>query len=1057
MNIYKYLCVILIFITSKIIFATTFTGTKAKDYDITTPIENNTKISEFNNAIREVKIIETNEEKITNITGTYTVAGTETIILGSSTSGYTISFPTASTIATNTITKKYVIKNINTGTITINLNVDGIGSPTVTGSQTMKLFTNGTSWYEERVRISAISSDTELLDSLDSTYFTNATNLATGTVNLNRLPGTLTGKSADYLDDQDSTYYTNASNLASGTIPLARIPSTLTGKDADTIDTINGTDIVQTSRTISTTSPLSGGGALSANLTLTIPLATSGQNGYISSSDWNTFNNKVSTNWTINTTSPITGGGDASVNRTIAMATATASVDGFLKALDFATFNNKQNALNGAYLNQWQVSSTTGTGNIAFAAGSGIGLTPTFSNGYGTITITAAGTSSAGGWTDTGTQTIATAGLKIVAQGTIAVHADYGISGLLDRDIPNTITLDNLTQITMRNYDDITGTATIKPTQIAVGTSTLSGAANIAGTVTATGFSGNGAGLTNIVTTWADITGALTGNGSITASTGTSSSGKIAILDNNGKYDSFVNGAGIFTRSGTNIFPGIITDTLSIGTTTASIGSGSVNILGSLTTYEAVIFQGNTGSSTIIKTSPAYRYYAFKFATNYGYGGNMGVRRIELQSNGTSVYPPAYSTTYVKATTELYPAHHATNPANSLTGDSANITWVASADTNQRFHIDLGTGTKNINRIYYENYHSSGGITNAGVKDFTFWGSNNVSDFNDVTYANNGTWQPIAVNISSFTQHVASNTTDPKYGTATIQTALSINSDLLKLGTITVAKSFTGTSTVVSGTFTGFVEMIDNGVGVVVQSEATSANITASDTFVSFRDNTGAEIGGIAGTGVSGVIAYTTFTGGHGCLIEGDRTGLRPLDILEISDGGNLREWKYSKKEIKEVEEDVLDDKGNPIIEKYGTGTVILTRHKTIKTLKEILVPTIMKVASKPQLVKLQICKTRKSPNAVGLYAGTDSSGRDMYFGLGTAVCRVVNLGENIKKNDYLMSSDFANMLERQPNITIDGKEYRIQCDYSIVKASEEIIWEDGEQSREIACRVIGG
>lgn len=45
--------------------------------------------------------------------------------------------------------------------------------------------------------------------------------------------------------------------------------------------------------TISTTSPLSGGGDLSANRTLTINQATTSSDGYLSSTDWNTFNNKL--------------------------------------------------------------------------------------------------------------------------------------------------------------------------------------------------------------------------------------------------------------------------------------------------------------------------------------------------------------------------------------------------------------------------------------------------------------------------------------------------------------------------------------------------------------------------------------------------------------------------------------------------------------------------------------------------------------------------------------------------------------------------------------------
>jgi len=50
---------------------------------------------------------------------------------------------------------------------------------------------------------------------------------------------------------------------------------------------------VPTTRTIGTTSPLVGGGDLSADRTLSIPAATTSVNGYLTSTDWTTFNNKV--------------------------------------------------------------------------------------------------------------------------------------------------------------------------------------------------------------------------------------------------------------------------------------------------------------------------------------------------------------------------------------------------------------------------------------------------------------------------------------------------------------------------------------------------------------------------------------------------------------------------------------------------------------------------------------------------------------------------------------------------------------------------------------------
>lgn len=44
--------------------------------------------------------------------------------------------------------------------------------------------------------------------------------------------------------------------------------------------------------TLTTTSPLAGGGDLSADRTLSIPAATGLANGYLTSTDWATFNNK---------------------------------------------------------------------------------------------------------------------------------------------------------------------------------------------------------------------------------------------------------------------------------------------------------------------------------------------------------------------------------------------------------------------------------------------------------------------------------------------------------------------------------------------------------------------------------------------------------------------------------------------------------------------------------------------------------------------------------------------------------------------------------------------
>lgn len=61
---------------------------------------------------------------------------------------------------------------------------------------------------------------------------------------------------------------------------------------------ISSTGAVPNSRNINTTAPLQGGGDLSADRTLSITQSSGSTDGYLSSTDWNTFNNKVSSLWT---------------------------------------------------------------------------------------------------------------------------------------------------------------------------------------------------------------------------------------------------------------------------------------------------------------------------------------------------------------------------------------------------------------------------------------------------------------------------------------------------------------------------------------------------------------------------------------------------------------------------------------------------------------------------------------------------------------------------------------------------------------------------------------
>lgn len=76
---------------------------------------------------------------------------------------------------------------------------------------------------------------------------------------------------------------------------------------SDALDHLNTTK-VETTRTISTTSPLTGGGDLSADRTLSIPAATGSVNGYLTSTDWTTFNGKLGGSGTTNEIAYFTAG-----------------------------------------------------------------------------------------------------------------------------------------------------------------------------------------------------------------------------------------------------------------------------------------------------------------------------------------------------------------------------------------------------------------------------------------------------------------------------------------------------------------------------------------------------------------------------------------------------------------------------------------------------------------------------------------------------------------------------------------------------------------------------
>jgi hypothetical protein len=89
---------------------------------------------------------------------------------------------------------------------------------------------------------------------------------------------------------------------------------------------------------VAATSPVTSSGGTTP--TIAMPAATTSVSGYLTSTDWNTFNSKGSgTVTSVTGTAPVVSSGGATP--AISMAAATGSVNGYLTSTDWTTFNNK--------------------------------------------------------------------------------------------------------------------------------------------------------------------------------------------------------------------------------------------------------------------------------------------------------------------------------------------------------------------------------------------------------------------------------------------------------------------------------------------------------------------------------------------------------------------------------------------------------------------------------------------------------------------------------------------------------------------------------------------
>jgi microcystin-dependent protein len=132
---------------------------------------------------------------------------------------------------------------------------------------------------------------------------------------------------------------TSPLSSSGGSTPTLSLPAATSSQNGY-LTSANWTTFNGKESTLTFSSPLSR----SVN-TISLPVATASANGYLSSTDWATFNAKAPTNRTISTTVPLSGGGALSGNLTLSMPVATNNANGYLSSNDWATFNAKESAL----------------------------------------------------------------------------------------------------------------------------------------------------------------------------------------------------------------------------------------------------------------------------------------------------------------------------------------------------------------------------------------------------------------------------------------------------------------------------------------------------------------------------------------------------------------------------------------------------------------------------------------------------------------------------------------------------------------------------------------
>jgi hypothetical protein len=398
----------------------------------------------------------------TTITGTYpnfTISsadqfqGTVTSVTGTSpvasTGGATpvISMPAATTLVSGYLTSTdwTTFNNKGSGTVTAVSVVSangfaGISSGGATPALTLSTTITGV-LKGNATAISAATSGTDYSAGtsalttgiLKSTTTTGALSIAVAadfpTLNQNTTGSAATLTTGRTLAITGDLAYTSPSFNGSANVTAAGTLATVNanvGSFTNASVTVNAKGLVTAASSgtapvtsVTATSPVASTGG--ATPVISMPAATTSVSGYLTSTDWTTFNNKSNTNGTVTSVAALTLGttgtdlsstvatGTTTPVITLQVPTASATNRGALSAADWTTFNNKGSGT---------VTSVTGTAPVASSGG----LTPV-------ISMPAATTSVSGYLTSTDWNTFNGKGSGTVTSVSATVPSFLSVSG----------------------------------------------------------------------------------------------------------------------------------------------------------------------------------------------------------------------------------------------------------------------------------------------------------------------------------------------------------------------------------------------------------------------------------------------------------------------------------------------------------------------------------------------------------------------------------------------------------------------------------------------------